>query len=73
MAKKEWMGESTQSRPFGSYGVDFIDENDRWGVLFGDTEQLADQLGAIPTVLLDQLGTNDAQESGRRLVRDSFG
>lgn len=33
-------------------------------MLLGDAEQLANELGPIAQVLLDQLGADDAQESG---------
>lgn len=53
---------SSAAVPLGSDGIDLIDEDDGRGVLLSHAEQLAHELGAIPQVLLDELGTNHSQE-----------
>ena len=49
------------------------DEHDGRRELVGDAEQLAHQLGPVAQVLLDELAADDAQEGGRRAVRNRLG
>lgn len=37
--------------------------------LVGDAEELAHELGTVAQVLLDELGADDAQKGGTRLIR----
>lgn len=48
-------------------------EDDGGRQLIGHPEQLADQLGPIAQVLLDELGTNHAQEGCAGAVGDRLG
>ena len=57
----------------GADGVDLVDEHDRRRVLLSDAEQLANQLGSIAQVLLDELRTDDAQEGSARAVCHRLG
>ncbi len=43
-------------------GVDFIDEDDAWGVAFGLFEHVADAAGADADEHLDEIGTADGEE-----------
>ena len=45
---------------FRSDGVDLVDEDDGGRVVFGDAEQLTDQLGPVTEVLLDLYQDNPA-------------
>ena len=58
---------------FRADGVDFVDENDGWGILSGDLKQLANEAWAVTKILLDQLGAYDAEKGGRSLVSNGFG
>jgi hypothetical protein len=62
-----------ESIPLRTDSVDFVDKDDRRRVVRRHLEQLADELGTVSEVLLDELGTDDAKEGGRRLVRDCLG
>ena len=53
---------SEWSSPLCTDGIYFIDEHYSGGVFLGDAEELADKLGAVAAVLLDQLRTNNAEE-----------
>lgn len=66
---------ATQSAdvPLRTDGVNFVDENNTWCVFFRYSEKLAYKLGPISQVLLNKLGTNDAEECRGCLVGDSLG
>ena len=59
--------------PLGADGVDLVDEDDGRGQVVGDAEHLPNELGAVSEVLLDELGTDDAEEGGAGLVGDGLG
>ena len=42
-------------------------------MLLGDAEQLSNELWSVAQIFLDQLGADDSQERGRRLVRNGLG
>jgi hypothetical protein len=42
--------------PFRTDGIDLIDEDNTWSMLFCYTEQLAHKFGSIAEVLLDEFG-----------------
>ena len=53
--------------------MNLVNKDDTRCILLCDSEQLAHQFRAVSEVLLDELGTDDAKEGGRRLVRDCLG
>jgi hypothetical protein len=61
------------SVPFRADRVYFVNEYDTWRVIFCGAEQLSNEFGTVTKVFLDQLGTHDTQEGGRRLVCNCFG
>jgi len=56
--------------PFGTNGVDFVDENDTRCVLLSHTEQFPDKFWTVTEVLLNQLRSHYTQERRRCLIRD---
>ena len=54
--------------PFGSHGIDLVNEDNTGTVLVSHPEQLAHKLGAVAKVLLDQLAANLATETWSNLV-----
>ena len=59
-------------QPFGSNGINFVDEDNGRRIFLSHTEELSHKLGPVSEVFLNQLRTNDAQEGGRGLVCDSL-
>ena len=51
--------------PLGADRVDLVDENNRRRHLVRRFEQFADELGPVAEILLDELGSHDAEEGGR--------
>ena len=54
--------------PLRSDGVDLVNEDDTWRMLFRDTEELSDEFWTISEVFLDKFRTHYTQERRRRLV-----
>ena len=59
--------------PFCADGVDLVDKNNGWSMLLGKAEQLADKLGAVTRVLLNELGAHNAEKGGGGLVGHGLG
>ena len=49
------MGSYLESAPFGSNGVNFINEDDTWCMFFCHPDQLSDNFGTVTKVFLDEL------------------
>jgi len=45
--------------PFRTDGINLIDEDDTWGMLLSDTEQLAHKFWSISEVLLNEFRADD--------------
>ena len=56
--------------PLRADGVKFVDEHDARALLPGHLEQFPHEAGALPDVLLDELGADESDEPGVRAVRD---
>lgn len=67
------MKSETCRLPFGTYSVDFVNEDNTWGMFFGYAEEFANELGTVTKILLNKLRTDHAQESCGRLVCDCLG
>lgn len=59
--------------PLSSDGVNLVDENDGGRVFFCHPEELSNQLGPVPQVLLDELGAHHTQEGGGCLISYGLG
>lgn len=57
---------------FCSDGVDFIDEDDGWGVFMGYVEDVMDYMRIFIEVFLDEFGVYDVDEVGGGGVGDGF-
>ena len=58
--------------PLGTNSINFVNEDDTWSVFLSHPEELPNKLGSVAQVLLDKFRTNNPQERGRGLVRDSL-
>ena len=58
--------------PLRSDSINLVNEDDTWCVLLSHTEELADELGPVSEVLLNQLGADYPEECRRSLVCDGF-
>jgi hypothetical protein len=59
--------------PLSTNGINFINEYDTWGMLFCYPEHFSHEFWSITEVFLNQLRTDDAQESGGCLIGNSLG
>lgn len=56
------------SIPFRADCIDFVDKDDGRCMFLGDAEEFADEFRSVAQILLNQLGTNHAEEGGRSLI-----
>lgn len=66
------IGAGLSIETFGCDGVDLVDEDNTWRVLASHAEDIADHTRTLAEVFLDKFGANNANETGRGRVRDSF-
>ena len=56
----------------GGDGIDLINEDNRWRIFLCHPEDVSDHTGALTEILLDELGTDHADDRGVRVMGDSL-